>query len=64
MAEAFLDVGATSYFAPSDAPDSHAAFFAVLVLFYELTAGRDLWSAADRVRAYDGELSMWQLWTR
>ncbi|MGY1946710.1 hypothetical protein [Nocardia asiatica] len=64
LAEAFLDVGATTYFAPSDAPDSHAAFFAVLLLFYELTAGRDFQSAADRVRAYDGELSMWKLWTR
>lgn len=64
VAQAFLDVGAGSYFAPTDAPDGHAAFLAVLLLFYELTDGRELRDAADRVRTYNDDLSMWRLWER
>lgn len=62
LAQAFLDAGASNYFAPIDAPDGHAAFLAVFLLFYELTAGHTLDYAAERVRGYDDELSMWRLW--
>ncbi|WP_067544319.1 hypothetical protein [Nocardia crassostreae] len=61
LAQAFLDAGAAAYFAPAKIPDGHSAFFAVLQLFYELTAGRDLRQAAHRVRAYDDEFDMWEL---
>lgn len=64
LAEAFLAAGAGAYFAPTDSPDGHAAFLAVLLLFYELTAGHDLGHAAARVRGYDEEMSMWKLWER
>lgn len=52
------------YFAPTGAPDGHDAFFAILILFYELTAGCELQDAVDRVRAYNDELSVWKFWTR
>ncbi len=64
LAAAFLDAGANGYFAPADAPEGHSAFFAVLTLFYELTAGRELRDAVNRVKGYDDELSMWEYWTR
>ncbi|MFD4402261.1 hypothetical protein ACFWPH_05795 [Nocardia sp. NPDC058499] len=64
LAQAFLDAGARRYFAPTDSPDGHSAFLAVLLLFYELTAGRDMAHAVDRVCGYDDELSMWKLWER
>lgn len=64
LAEAFLEAGAGAYFAPTDSPDGHTAFLAVLLLFYELTAGHDLRHAVDRVRTYDNEMSMWKLWER
>ncbi|MFC9997102.1 hypothetical protein [Nocardia sp. NPDC127526] len=61
LAQAFLDAGASAYFAPAEPPDGHSAFFAVLQLFYELTAGRDLRQAAHRVRAYGDEFDIWEL---
>ncbi|WP_280421867.1 hypothetical protein [Nocardia carnea] len=64
LAQAFLDAGAARYFAPTDSPDGHSAFLAVLLLFYELTAGHEWDHAVDRVRGYDDELSMWKLWER
>ncbi|MBF6174437.1 hypothetical protein [Nocardia blacklockiae] len=64
LAQAFLRAGAGSYFAPTDAPDGYAAFVAVLLMFYELTEGRELLDAAERVRTYNDNLSMWRLWHR
>ncbi len=64
LAQAFLDAGAGAYFAPTDAPEGHDAFLAVLLLFHQLTAGRPLREAAHRVRTYDDGLTMWKLWER
>lgn len=64
LAQAFLDAGASSYFAPDNAPDGPTALLATLLLFYELTAGRHLRDAAYRVRAYDDNLATWRLWER
>ncbi|MCM6773202.1 hypothetical protein NDR87_06935 [Nocardia sp. CDC159] len=64
LAQAFLDSGAAAYFAPTGAPGGHTALLAVLLLFYELTAGRPLRDAAHRVRGYNDELAMWKLWER
>ncbi|WP_459547448.1 hypothetical protein [Nocardia sp. X0981] len=64
LAESFLEAGAGAHFAPTGSPDGHAAFVAVLLLCYELTAGHDLGHAVDRVRTYDKEMSMWKLWER
>ncbi|MGW0252051.1 hypothetical protein ACWDYH_36040 [Nocardia goodfellowii] len=64
LAEAFLQVGASSYVAPTDAPDSYAAFMAALLMFYELTEGRELVDAVERVRAYNDSLAMWRIWQR
>ncbi|MFI5782209.1 hypothetical protein [Nocardia sp. NPDC051570] len=64
LAQAFLDAGATAYFAPTADPDGHTAFLAVSLLFYELTGGRPLREAAHRVRTYDDDLAMWKLWER
>lgn len=64
LAQAFLGAGAARYFAPTDSPEGHSAFLAVLLLFYEMTTGHDLHYAVDRVCGYDDELSMWKLWER
>ncbi|MFI6871685.1 hypothetical protein [Nocardia sp. NPDC050406] len=62
LAEAFLEVGASSYFAPTDSPDGHAAFMAALILFYEMTEGRELLDAVKRVQTYNDSFAMWTLW--
>lgn len=64
LAEAFLQVGASSYVAPTGQPDGHAAFIASLLLFYELTEGRELLDAVERVRTYNDSLAMWRIWHR
>ena len=61
LGEAFLDAGASAYVAPEGAPFGYASFFAPLFLFYELTEGRSLEEAVERLRAHDRELSMWRL---
>ncbi|WP_280387127.1 hypothetical protein [Nocardia wallacei] len=62
LARAFLDAGARRYIAPSDAPYGHASVFAILLLFYELTAGRTVEQAFERLQSYDDELSMWRMY--
>jgi hypothetical protein len=61
MADAFLDAGAEAYVAPLGAPFGYASVFAPAMLFYELTEGRSIDAAVERLRAHDDELSMWQL---
>jgi hypothetical protein len=53
--------GASAYVAPDGAPFGYASAFAPLLLFYELTEGRSLEQAVERLRAHDRELSMWRL---
>jgi hypothetical protein len=40
--------------------EGHAAFFALSYLFYELTEGRSVVVAAERLRGHDSELAMWR----
>jgi hypothetical protein len=61
MADAFLDAGAEAYIAPAGAPFGYASLFAPAMLFYELTEGRSIDAAVQRLRAHDDELAMWQL---
>ncbi len=61
MADAFLDAGAEAYVAPTGAPFAYASVFAVAMLFYDLTEGRSLDAAVDKLREHDDELAMWQL---
>ena len=61
MADAFLDGGAEAYIAPTGAPFGYASVFAPAMLFYELTEGRGIDAAVQRLRAHDDELAMWQL---
>ena len=61
MADAFLDAGAEAYIAPAGAPFGYASVFAPALLFYELTEGRGIDAAMQRLRAHDDELAMWQL---
>jgi len=61
MADAFLDAGAEAYVAPTGAPFGYASVFAVAMLFYDLTEGRSLDVAVDKLRDHDDELAMWQL---
>ena len=56
-----LDAGAAAYVAPVGAPFGYASFFAPVFLFYELTEGRSLDEAVERLRAHDRELGMWRL---
>ena len=63
LAQAFLDSGASAYVAPVGAPFGYASVFAPLFLFYELTEGRTLEQAVDRLTGHDAELAMWRLWT-
>jgi hypothetical protein len=61
MADAFLDAGAEAYVAPAGAPFGYASVFAPAMLFYELTEGRSIDAAVQRLRAHDDELARWQL---
>ena len=43
------------------APFGYASVFAPAMLFYELTEGRSIDAAVQRLRAHDDELATWQL---
>lgn len=60
LAAAVLACGAAGYLAPTGYPEGHAAFFALSYLFYELTEGRSVVVAAERLRGHDSELAMWR----
>ena len=60
---AVLYCGAGADVAPDGAPSGCASFVVPLILFYELTEGRALAEAVDRLRAHDHELSRWRLHT-
>ena len=64
LASACFDGGAAAYVAPSGAPFGYASAFAPLFLFYELTEGRSLEPAVERLRGHDRELAMWRLFRR
>jgi hypothetical protein len=61
LAHAFLDHGCTAYLGPEGAPFGHASLFVSTFLFYELTEGRSLDEAVERLRRHDQELAMWRL---
>lgn len=61
LASAYFEGGASAYVAPTGAPFGYASAFAPLLLFYELTEGRPLERAVERLRDHDRELSMWRL---
>jgi hypothetical protein len=61
LASAYFQGGASAYVAPTGAPFGYASAFAPLLLFYELTEGRSLERAVERLRDHDRELSMWRL---
>jgi hypothetical protein len=63
MGQAVLGRGALGYLAPVGYPDGGAAFFAITYLFYELSQGRDIRQAFNRLREHDLELAMWRLHT-
>ncbi|WP_432093466.1 hypothetical protein [Streptomyces sp. bgisy100] len=64
LADAFLDVGARAFIAPSGYPEGYAGVFAPLFLFYELTERRSLADAVRRLSGHDDALAMWQLHQR
>ena len=61
LARAFLDHGCTAYIGPEGQPYGHASLFVPIFLFYELTEGRSLDEAVERLRRHDQELAMWRL---
>jgi hypothetical protein len=61
LARAFLDHGCTAYIGPEGQPYGHASLFVPIFLFYELTEGRTLEEAVERLRRHDQELAMWRL---
>ena len=61
LASALFEGGASAYVAPEGAPFGYASAFAPLLLLYELTEGRSLERAVERLRGHDRELSMWRL---
>lgn len=61
LADAVFDAGGSAYLAPESEPFGHAAVFAVLYLFYELTEGRTLEQAVATLREHDAELAKWRL---
>ena len=63
LADAFLYRGAAAYLAPAGGPFGYASAFAPLFAFYELTERRSLEQAVERLRAHDGELAMWRLFS-
>ena len=64
LAEAFLDAGAAAYLAPDGGLFGYASVFAPIFLFYELTEGRALEQAVERLQRHDAELAMWKLFRR
>jgi hypothetical protein len=61
LAHAFLDHGCIAYIGPKREPYGHASLFVPVFLFYELTEGRSLEEAVERLRRHDQELAMWRL---
>jgi hypothetical protein len=61
LAGALFEGGASAYVAPDGAPFGYASAFAPLLPSYELTKGRSLEQAGERLRTHDRELSMWRL---
>lgn len=61
FAQAFLEHGASAYLGPAGAPFGYASLFVPLFLFYELTEGRSLEEAVERLHRHDQELAMWRL---
>lgn len=61
LAEAVLACGASAYVAPDGAPFGYASFFAPVAVFYELTEGRSLDEAVERLGARDAESAMWRV---
>jgi hypothetical protein len=61
LARAFLDHGCNAYIGPEGAPFGHASVFVPIFLFYELTEGRSLHEAVERLCRHDQELAMWRL---
>lgn len=59
--QAVLGQGAEGCIAPIGYPEGHAAFFAVTYLFYELTQGRNIRQAFQRLVEHDPEMGMWQM---
>lgn len=64
LAQAFLDGGCAAYIGPTAGPYGDSVVVAIVLLFHELMRGRTLAESMARVRSYDDELSMWQLWER
>lgn len=64
LAQAFLDGGCAAYIGPTGGPYGSSVVVALVLLFHELMRGRTLADSMARVRSYDDELSMWQLWER
>jgi hypothetical protein len=60
LADAVLACGAAGYLGPTGYPEGHACFFVLSYLFYELTEGRPIAAAAERLRGHDAELAMWR----
>ena len=60
LGEAVLACGAAGYVAPTGQPEGHASFFALSYLFYEVTEGRSVAAAAERLAGHDAELAMWR----
>jgi hypothetical protein len=61
FAQAFLEHGASAYLGPEGAPFGYASLFVPIFLFCELTEGRSLEEAVERLRRHAEELSMWRL---
>ncbi|QBD83463.1 hypothetical protein EPA93_13410 [Ktedonosporobacter rubrisoli] len=61
LARAFLDHGCIAYIGPEGAPFGYASMFVPIFLFYELTEGRSLAEAVERLRKHDQELAMWRI---
>jgi hypothetical protein len=64
LAHAFLDGGCGAYIAPTGGPYGNSGIVAITLLFFGLMRARTLAESMDRMRHYDDELSMWQLWER
>lgn len=60
-ASAFLAGGCRAYVGPQGGPFRYASALFPMLLFYELTERRSLHEAIDRIRRWDAEMAMWQL---
>jgi hypothetical protein len=61
LANAYFAGGAAAYVAPAGAPFGYASTIAPILLFYNLTEGRTLREAVERLRGHDDELALWRL---